>query len=247
MLGKMRDYLLALVVIFGSWHLGSSIMAKPFLPTPLAVIQEFSLLLIKGQLLSHFLISSYRVFLSLAISFLLAVPLGLVMGRTPALDRIAAPVIYVLYPLPKSVFLPIIVVFLGLGNLPKIVLICLIVFFQIVVTARDAARNIPLQSLLSLKSLHATTWQTYRHLVWPYCLPKILTSLRVSLGTAIAVLFLAETFASTDGLGYFILDAMERKEYPAMYAGILAMGLLGVITYALVDLMENHLCKWTKY
>ncbi|MFZ5753474.1 MAG: ABC transporter permease, partial [Bacillota bacterium] len=95
--------------------------------------------------------------------------------------------------------------------------------------------------------LHATTWQTYRHLVWPYCLPKILTSLRVSLGTAIAVLFLAETFASTDGLGYFILDAMERKEYPAMYAGILAMGLLGVITYALVDLIENRFCKWTKY
>ena len=75
-------------------------------------------------------------------------------------------------------------------------------------------------------------------------MPQILTSLRITLGTAIAILFFAETFASFDGLGYFILDGMETREYPAMYAGIIGLALLGLVLYWIVDLLEHVLCKW---
>lgn len=245
-LHSIQGYLLAFLFLVILWQLCSFFLDRPFFPPPLEVGREFLSLTARGELMPHFAISSYRVMVSLGLSFLLAVPLGLVLGRTPTLDRIAAPMVYLLYPLPKVVFLPIIVILFGLGNMPKIILITLIVFFQILVASRDAAKDIPPQWLLSLKSLHASTWQTYRHLIWPACLPRIFTSLRVSLGTSIAVLFLAETFASSDGLGFYILDSMERRSYPAMYSGILSMALLGAVTYALVDFLENSLCRWNK-
>ena len=192
----------------------------------------------------HFLISTFRILSSIFLAMVLAVPLGLAMGRIQWLGRLLNPIVYLLYPLPKVVFLPVIVVLMGLGNWPKIFLIALVVFFQIVVVTRDAASSIPKASLQSMRSLNATPWQTFCHLILPSCLPQILTSLRITLGTAIAILFFAETFASFDGLGYFILDGMETREYPAMYAGIIGLALLGLILYWIVDLLESRLCKW---
>lgn len=240
------DYLLALAFLSIAWYLLAIYVRRPFFPAPDEVLRQFFYLTWQGKIGGHFIISTTRVFISLGLAFLLAVPLGLAMGRLISLDRILSPLIYLLYPLPKIVFLPLIIVFLGLGNLPKIFLITLIVFFQVLVAARDAARDIPAQWILAMKSLHACSWQILLHLVWPVCLPKVFTALRVSLGTAIAVLFMAETFASTDGLGYFILDSMERRAFPEMYAGILAMGLLGILAYALVDWLEVRWCRWNK-
>lgn len=243
---KLLSYSLAIALLIICWHFASILLAKPFLPTPFAAFSGFIRLLLGGELTNHFLISLYRILLSLLIAFLLGVPLGLVLGRNQSLDKFVAPIIYVLYPLPKVVFLPILVVLMGLGNLPKIVLITLIIFFQVVVKARDAAKAIPFQSIQAIRSLNPTAWQIYYHLIWPYCLPKILTSLRITLGTAIAVLFFAETFASSDGVGYFILDAMERREYSEMYAGIITMASIGLILYGVIDFMENKFCKWQR-
>ncbi|MDK2823886.1 MAG: hypothetical protein PWQ67_1556 [Clostridia bacterium] len=243
---KISSNLTAIFFIIIGWLVVAIKLNKPFLPPPQVAFFSFIKLWVKGILAEHFLVSSLRVIISVIIAFLLAVPLGLVLGRNENLDRYISPVIYVLYPLPKIVFLPIIVVLLGLGNSPKVFLITLIIFFQVIVTARDASKGVPFQSVQSMRSLNASTWQIYRHLIWPYCLPKVLTSLRISLGTAVAVLFLAETFASTDGIGYFILDAMERREYGGMYAGIIAMGLLGLLVYGVVDYIEHVYCKWQK-
>jgi NitT/TauT family transport system permease protein len=175
---------------------------------------------------------------------LCAVPLGLILGRNPLLNKKVSPLIYLLYPLPKTIFLPVIILMMGLGNTPKIVLIFMIVFFQLLVNARDAASSIPRQWILTMKSMHTTTYQTYIHLVWPACLPSIFTALRISIGTAISVLFLAETFAASDGLGYFILDAMEKRDFENMYSGIMAMGIMGTLGYTAIEALERRYCHW---
>ncbi len=236
--------LIGFILVLAVWQLGSMALNKPFLPAPSASFVAFFEFLFFGDMGRHFLISTFRILSSILLAMLLAVPLGLAMGRIEWLGRLLNPIIYLLYPLPKVVFLPIIVVLMGLGNWPKIFLIALVVFFQIVVVTRDAASSIPKASLQSMRSLNATPWQTFCHLILPSCLPQILTSLRITLGTAIAILFFAETFASFDGLGYFILDGMETREYPAMYAGIIGLALLGLILYWIVDLLEKVLCKW---
>lgn len=239
-------YLAATAFIIILWHVASVYVNKPFLPRPFTAIKEFFLLFGQGILTGHFLTSAYRVVISIMVAFVLAVPLGMFLGRNEKLDGFFAPVIYILYPLPKVVFLPILVVFLGLGNAPKIVLITIVVFFQLLVTVRDAARAVPYQSLQVMYSLNASGWQIYRHLIWPSCLPEVLTSLRIALGTAIAILFLAETFASQNGLGYLILDSMEKRDYGEMYAAIIAMGLLGLFLYEVVDQLEKKFIKWRK-
>ncbi|MDR1070483.1 MAG: ABC transporter permease subunit, partial [Gracilibacteraceae bacterium] len=192
----------------------------------------------------HFLVSAARILVSTVLALALAVPLGILLGRSAWAARLGGPLVAMLYPLPKVVFLPVLVVLLGLGDAPKILLIMLVIFFQITVVTWDAAAAVPAASLLSLRSLHAGPWQILRHLILPCCLPHILTSLRITTGTAVAVLFFAETFASFDGLGYFILNGMETREYTVMYAGIIAMALLGLLFYAVIGILEKIFCAW---
>ncbi|MHB1420718.1 MAG: ABC transporter permease [Bacillota bacterium] len=84
------------------------------------------------------------------------------------------------------------------------------------------------------------------HVIIPACLPSILTATRISLGTAIAVLFFTETLAGASGLGYFILDGWHRAEFSDMFAGILAMGLLGVVLYGILDILDRFWCNWQR-
>jgi NitT/TauT family transport system permease protein len=242
---KLLPFLASSLLLFLLWHFLSVILNRTVLPTPLEAIEQFIYYLNRG-LIEHFMISAYRVIISLLIAFVIAVPLGFWMGRNPDIDKYLSPLVYITYPIPKSVFLPIFVVLFGLGDLPKIILITTIVFFQILVTARDSARGVPEANVLSMRSLDANSWQIYRHVIWPSCLPDILTSLRISLGTAIAVLFLAETFASITGLGYFIMDSMGRQAFSRMFAGIMAMGILGLLMYLVIDWIEARYCKWQK-
>ncbi len=241
---KAVNGLIGFVLVLALWQIGSMALSKPFLPTPAASFGAFFTFLMNGEMGPHFLISAVRIIVSIVLAMVLAVPVGLAMGRVEWLGRLLNPIVYLLYPLPKVVFLPIIVVLMGLGNGPKIFLITLVVFFQIVVVTRDAAASIPQASVQSMRSLNASPWQMIWHLILPSCLPQILTSLRITLGTAIAILFFAETFASFDGLGYFILDGMETREYPAMYAGIIGLAILGLGLYLVVDLLEQKLCRW---
>jgi len=238
---------IAFAIILLLWQIGSVCLNKAFLPTPMETIKAFFEQLGNSNLLRHGIISTKRILGGIFWAIILAVPLGLAMGRIKVLDGIFAPMMYLLYPLPKVVFLPIIVIVLGLGNEPKIFLIALVVFFQILVVSRDAAKNIPVEYLETMRIMHATNWQKIRHLILPYCMGDILTSLRITLGTSIAILFFAETFASVDGLGYFILNGMESRNYPKMYAGILALALLGLVLYAIVDMAEKYFCRWKKY
>lgn len=247
MRNRTVSFLLAIIFLLLIWQLGSWSLAKPFLPTPYASCAALAGSIADGSLLPSFGISTMRILLSLLISLAVGVPLGLLMGTSQKVKSLLSPLVYVLYPLPKVVFLPIIVVLLGIGNLPKIVLIALVIVFQIIVTTADAAAAIPGASLQSIRTLNAGQMQIYRHLVFPHCLPSVYSALRISIGIAVAILFFAETFASTDGLGYFIMDAMQRRSYDLMYGGIIAMACLGIILYKITDGLEHITCRWTKY
>lgn len=241
---KILEYIFAFAVLLAFWQLAALALNTPALPSPLEVVAKPEMLF-NADMGRHFAVSLFRVVVSLILGAALALPLGLLLGRERTLDRLSAPLIFITYPIPKIVFLPIFMVVLGLGDLSKITLITIIIFFQILVTARDAARAVPEESVLSIRSLGAGKWQTYRHIVFPASLPKVFTALRISTGTAIAVLFLAESFATVDGLGYMILDSWSSLNYPRMFAAILALGLMGVLIYELLEFAERKMCPWT--
>ncbi len=239
-------YVLALGILLISWELLSLWVNSIALPSPRSALGSFFELAAKGSLRSHFLVSAYRVTASIALALVTAVPLGLFLGRVKALDRLAVPLIFLTYPIPKIVFLPVFMALFGLGDLSKITLVALIVFYQILVTTWDEARSINQQMIYSVTSLGAGERDIYRHVLFPAVLPKIFTSMRISLGTAIAVLFIAETYATNVGLGYFLIETWSRGAYDQMYAGIIGMGILGFTLYQLFSVFERILCPWTK-
>jgi ABC-type nitrate/sulfonate/bicarbonate transport system permease component len=242
---KVTGYVGAVIAVLVVWQLGAWALDSRALPGPVPALTAF-FTAFWSDLAPHLAVSTWRVVAATALGTVLAVPLGLWLGRSQRADAVAAPVIFLTYPIPKVVFLPVLLVILGLGDASKIVLITLIVFFQLLVTARDAARAIPAGSVLSVRSLGAGELDVFRHVVVPAALPDIFTALRIGTGTAVAVLFLAESIGGTTGLGYYIVDAWGRLAYDAMFAGILGMALLGVVIYELLELAEARLCRWTR-
>lgn len=241
---KYRGLVIANIALILLWEGASLVMDKPFLPTPLESFASFFHMVFYGNLTFHFMISLLRVLGGIAMATIFALPVGIAMGYSKKVDSFFSPVVTILYPLPKIVFLPILVVFLGLGNLPKILLLFIILFFQLVVSIRDIVKKVPQESYLSIYSLTQSFWDILVHLIFPWALPDFLTAIRISIGTSIAVLFFVETFASFNGLGYLILNGMERREYPEMYAGIIGMALLGLILYFCVHILEKKYCSW---
>ncbi|MBW2052438.1 MAG: ABC transporter permease subunit [Deltaproteobacteria bacterium] len=218
-------------MFFVLWQILSWIIHGPIMPSPFKVLPIFFTSLF-GNLGLHFLASAGRVLAAVALAVITAVPLGLILGQAPKLDRIFAPLIAILYPIPKIVFIPVIYVLMGITDISKIFLIALIIFFQILVVVRDEAANLRPELLISVRSLGAGRRALFKYVYFPATMPAVLTAIRVSVGTAIAVLFITEQSLTTYGLGYYIVvETYQVLLYPEMYSGILAMGLLGVAFY----------------
>lgn len=242
---KRRELLLALGALLALWQLAAAALDQPILPSPLRVAQAFAFELLNGDLLEHTLASLWRVVASTALAIALASPAGLILGQSPRLNRLFAPIIYLTYPIPKVVLAPIVLLFFGIGDAAKIILIFMILFFQILVLVRDAAAGIRPELIGSVHSLGAGRRAMFRFVYLPAGIPAILTALRQSVGTAVAVLYVAELFATRRGLGYYIYySGSTLFNYPAMYAGILALSLMGVGLYFGVDWLERRLSPW---
>jgi ABC-type nitrate/sulfonate/bicarbonate transport system permease component len=241
---RRRDVFFALFALIVLWQAVSWLVNEPILPGPIVVGREFVQELSR-DLAGHFFVSLWRVLASIVLAVLLAAPAGIVLGQSARLNRMLAPVIYMLYPIPKVVLVPIVLLLFGIGDFPKILIIFMILFFQILVLVRDSAAGIEPKTLLSVRSLGAGRRALFRYVYFPASLPAIFTALRQSVGTAVAVLYIAELFATERGLGYYIsLNGSTLFNYPAMYAGVVAMSILGLGLYFSVDRLERRLCPW---
>lgn len=239
-----RNLLFGTVALIVVWQLLSMALHTEVLPTPWTTAKAFVAAVPNG-LLRHFLVSGYRVVAGIILAMLFAVPLGLMLGQSAALNRLFSPLVYITYPIPKIVFLPVILLLFGIGDTSKIFIIFLILFFQILVVVRDQAAALRPELIYSVRSLGAGRRALFWFVYMPATVPAALTALRVSIGTAVAVLFFAESFATTSGLGYYIIsDSWQRLAYPDMYAGVIALSLLGLLLYFVVDGLERLLAPW---
>ncbi len=241
---KALGYIWGTVFVIALWWVCAAAIGSPALPTPDATLPELAKNI--GEIMPEFWVSMGRILLSMLLGTLFGVPLGLWLGRSKRADLLFGPVLYVLYPVPKIVFLPVLFVLFGLGGEGKVVLIAIAVFFQMVVTMRDAAKNVPVGAVDSMRSLGAGKFAIYRDVVLPATIPDLFTALRITCGTAVAILFIAESMAGSSGLGYYIMHAWSLLEFEQMFAGIVAMALLGVILYEAFDLAEKRLTRWRR-
>ncbi len=243
-LGKTAQIVGAALFLSALWWIAAVLLKRPFLPSPALAFERFIQNLRDGVFTVHVAASARRVFLAILIAGPLAWFLGLLAGRVRIFDNFFAPLVYLLHPLPKVAFLPLLMLFLGLGDASKVTLMGLVIFGQLFVTGRDASKAIPSALIDSVRVLGFSPMSIVRLVIAPSTAPSLMSALRVSLGTSIAVLFLSETFASVDGLGWYIMDAWSRIDYPDMYAAILALSLFGLVLYLIIDAIEAYLLRW---
>jgi len=212
------------------------------LPNP---IKAFSTLVNHwGAIWPNFARSAIRLIVALIIAITIGATAGLIVGFEERINKYISPVLYLVYPVPKIVFLPVILILFGLGDLSRIIFIFLVTVFQVTISARDAAKNISPQWITAVKSAGGDKFQIYRHVVIPATLPSILSSARISIGLGIAALYLTELSYTNLGLGYYINNSWKVFAYSDVFAGILAFAALGLGLYLTIEALERVLCKW---
>ena len=245
-LARLLNLGLALAIFVACWIALAAALDRDIMPYPWQVVPVF-VEQMQGDLQMHLIASARRVLTAVAFAVLIATPIGMGLGQIRALNRIFSPLIGLVHPIPKVVFLPVILVIMGIGERSKIFLIALILFFQILVVVRDEAASLRPELIQSVRSLGAGRRALFRYGYLPASLPAVLTALRVSVGTAIAVLFIAEQYSTREGLGYYIVTlTWQRLRFEEMYAGILAMSLLGLVLYLVVDFLERIFGRWRR-
>ena len=239
---RRHPFLYSSLVIFILWSFIYLISKWSFIPSPIKTL--FYIFTHSQILISHLSVSLLRVFSSILLAIVLGGLTGIIIAHNKKADQWITPIVYALYPVPKIAFLPLIMLLFGLGNTSKVILIYLILFFQITLSVRDSIFHIHPSYFLSIKSLGAKKMEVYRHVILSAILPNLFTTLRISVGTAISVLFFAENYATQYGIGYFIMDQWLKMHYTGMFAGIIAIGSMGVLLFLLIDYLEQKFCPW---
>lgn len=243
-------YAFSLLLLLALWWGASALVTawkdgRALLPNPVRAFSEMYRLAYLW--FPNFLVSAWRLALAILIAFSVGYPLGLLIGRERRLDELISPMIYIIYPIPQVAFILVLFLVFGIGNPVKVAIVAIALFFQILISARGAAKGIEDTHVTSVVSAGASRAQVYWHVILPATLPSILTSLRVSIGLGMAFLYIAETYVTIDpqrgGLGAFILSQSRFNQAQA-FAGILAMALLGLILYVFVDVLERIVCRW---
>jgi NitT/TauT family transport system permease protein len=237
-------YLISGGLLMMVWKMASLMVSSVILPPPELAFTAFFRAVATLSFWRHFGASALRVTAAMAMAWLMGFPLGIVLGYHRKTDQLLSPFVFITYPIPKIVLLPVFLILFGLGDLSKIFMIALIIGYQIVVATRDAVLGLDKKYIDSFRSLGGGRHLTVRHVVVPAALPSGFTALRIGTGTGIAVLFFVESFATASGLGYLIMDAWGRFAYDLMFVGIIGMSLLGVLLYELFNYLERCLCAW---
>ena len=239
----MTSYMGAILLFFSGWWLLAKAVSLPIIPLPELVMVTLGRVFFESIAI-HGAYSLWRIMAGLFLAIAVGLPLGVLLGYFPKMDKILSPLVYLTYPIPKIALLPVVMLLFGVGEATKILLIFLIVVFQVIVAVRDGIRLIPAKTYYPLNSLGASFYCIFCEILWPASLPKFITAVRVAMATAISVLFFTETFGTQFGMGYFIMDAWLRVNYLEMYAGIFVLSLLGLVLFGMIDLLERCFCSW---
>ena len=224
----------------------SHIVAPLFLPTPTEALRALWDLFIHYGFLRDVWASTYRILAGFAIAAVVGVPLGVLMGSFKLFEALFERLIGVIRYLPASAFIPLFILWIGIGDAEKIAVIVFGSFFPLVLLIMDVAANVPRDFLDIAYTLGASRWQVFWKVLIPASLPGIVESLRTILGWAWTYLIVAELVAAETGIGHVILQSQRYIETPRIIAGIVTIGVLGLISDALFKLLYSWLFPYVE-
>jgi taurine transport system permease protein len=238
------------VTLFVLWFLVTNLgLIKPlFLPSPQAVWQQFYEYLTgtanDKPLWQHFMASMLRVAVAFWAAFLTAVPIGIAMGMSRIARGIFDPPIEFYRPLPPLAYLPLIIIWFGIEELPKVLLIYLACFAPLALAARSGMRSAAQEQINAAYSMGATYGQVIRHVILPSALPEILVGMRIAIGFGWTTLVAAEMVAAHVGLGQMVLNASNFLRTDIVIMGIIVIGVVAYLFDMLMRWIENKLVPW---
>lgn len=238
----MIKKLYGLLAILLLWFVLYLVLKTPAIPNPFpTIIYTFNNF---NTFIAHIMWSMFRITVAIVSAGVVGVGIGLLMGTSKRVNDLVSPLVHILYPIPKIAFLPVLMLLFGLGETPKILLIFSVIVFQFILSTADAIQEINSSYYDSVLSLGLNQYEIYKHGIIPAILPSIFTSLRISFGVSVAILFFAETFSTKFGIGYFIMNSFAMVNYQSMYAGIIILSILGLLVYSMIDYIEKKVCPW---
>jgi taurine transport system permease protein len=219
-----------------------------FLPSPVTVAQAFLAAARDGYadatLLQHAAMSLMRVSVAFLIAAGTAVPLGLAMGLNRWVKGIFDPPIELYWPIPPLAYLPLVIIWLGIGEVAKIAIIALAMFAPLVISAQAGVRSVPVGGIQAALSLGASRRQLFVHVILPGALPEILTGVRIAIGAGWSTLVAAELVAATQGLGFMTLSASEFLVTDMVFVGIFTIAAFAIAFVLAVRALERWLTPW---
>lgn len=219
-----------------------------FLPSPQAVLSRVFRLFTVGYMdatvQQHLVASLWRISLALFAAVLLAIPTGIAIGRNRIAQGILDPLIEFYRPIPPLAYLPLIVIWFGIGELSKVLLIYLAIFAPITIATAGGVRNVDPVKLRAAQSLGATRAQLLRYIILPSALPDILTGLRIGLGVGWSTLVASELVAATRGLGFMVQSAGQFLATDVVMAGILLIALVAFALEIGLRRLQAKLVPW---
>lgn len=240
----------AWAMVFLLWSIYTIVLKREsvMIPSPIRVWETFISIArggYSGIPFSHHLRASFvRLFLSLLLGFITAVPLGFLSGYSQKTRSLVDSFIQFYRPIPPLAYYPLLILWMGIDDRSKIMLLFLAAFAPIYIACVSAIGNIRKDYILSAKSLGASPRKILLNIIWPACLPEIFTGLRNAFGFAYTTLVAAEMTAATSGIGWMVIDASRYLKSDVMFVGIFIMGLSGLIIDKAMLYVEKNLVFW---
>ncbi len=238
--------LLFLLGLLAVWELvAQAEWINPLIVPPLSkILRIFFELIFSGQIPLQILVSMKRALAGYFLAAAVFIPLGLFMGLSQTVHRLFEVIVEMLRPVPPPVMIPVALLFFGLGDEMKIFVIFFSCAWPILLNTLDGVRNLDWVLLNTARTFGLPRRKIVWQVILPACAPQIATGLRVSLPIMLILVVISEMVGSTDGIGYFVLDSQRRFKVAQMYAGMLALAILGYTLNQLFNLIHRLVLPW---
>ena len=238
--------LLACVGLLCAWQAASLSLGTESFPTALEALRAVPSILGDKESLVNIADSIRRMAMGFTVALLVAIPLGLVMGRISAVAAFFNPLLMVIYPVPKAALMPIIMLWLGVGDLSKTLVIFLGVSLSVIYHSFQGARAVEEKMLWSAAAMGMSAPQRMLRVVLPAALPEILTGCRTGLVLALITMVTSEMIARQSGVGNILFNSLDMAQYDTTFAMIMIIGVMGIVIDAAFEVLRGRLVRWSQ-
>jgi NitT/TauT family transport system permease protein len=238
--------LLACIGLLGIWQIAALIIDTDSFPTALDAIRAIPSILGDKESLVNILASLRRMAIGFGVAVIVSIPLGLMMGRSRAVASFFNPLLMIIYPVPKAALMPIIMLWLGVGDIAKMLVIFLGVSLPVIYHSFQGAKAVEEKMLWSGAAMGLSAAQRMVRIVLPSALPEILTGCRTGLVLALITMITSEMIARQSGAGNILFNALDMGQYDTVFAMIIVVGAMGIGLDAAFENIRSRLVRWSE-